>query len=112
MAGKDTKSLIREVVREVFAEYEKRQDSERQYEQIQTRLRDYYNGAKDEPLRNAIKAIRRDQYSAIITCIFGSGMTIRETAEYLGVDSSTVTRNKKRLCLHVQKIIFDQGAEH
>lgn len=69
-------------------------------------LKDFYkNGSTDASVNYALQSIRFDPYFRIILMYYQDGKTIQETAEALGVDVSTVTRNKKRLCLEVYKAL-------
>lgn len=61
----------------------------------------YKNGRKEANVAYAIDGLRFDPYYRIIDLYFNRRMTIEKIAEELGVDTSTVVRNKKRLCLLV-----------
>ncbi|MDE7422313.1 MAG: hypothetical protein K2N51_01230 [Lachnospiraceae bacterium] len=70
-----------------------------EYEDISKIMHQYYeNGEKDERLRRCIKNIHNDRYFDIIPLYFKEKKTIEYIAEKLKVDSSTIVRNKKRLC--------------
>lgn len=63
-------------------------------------LLNYYRSGKHEAsITYAIQGLRFDPYFRIIQLYFEEGKTIEQIAEVLGVDVSTVMRNKKRLCL-------------
>lgn len=67
-------------------------------------LKDFYkSGSTDSSVNYALQTIRFDPYFRIVLMYYQDGMTIQEIAEALDVDVSTVTRNKKRLCLEVYK---------
>mgnify|MGYP003465036329 CR=1 FL=1 len=52
-----------------------------------------------DKLKTALEVFRNDMYIDIINLYYRDGETIERIAEELDVDISTVTRNKKRLCL-------------
>lgn len=65
-------------------------------------LADYYTtGKKDARITYAIQGQRFDPYFLIIPMFYEEGKTIEFIAEKMGVDISTIVRNKKRLCLAI-----------
>lgn len=67
----------------------------------------YYNqGQKEANITYALQVFRFDPYFRIIPLYFGDGCTLEDIAERLGVDVSTVVRNKKRLCLAIYNEII------
>ena len=69
-------------------------------------LRGYYKGGeKDNSITYAIQAYRFDPYFAIIPLYFREKKTLEAIAEKLGVDVSTIVRNKRRLCLSIYEEI-------
>lgn len=65
-------------------------------------LASYYKGGKAEAsITYAIQGQRFDPYFRIIPMYYEDKKTIEQIAEALGVDVSTVVRNKKRLCLAI-----------
>lgn len=76
-----------------------------QYDSIQRVLRDFYQrGIADPSLSAALDAVSDDPYFPLLRLHFG-GETIEQVAEDLGVDVSTVSRNKKRLCLAIYDLL-------
>jgi hypothetical protein len=61
----------------------------------------YRNGKKDAGVTYALEALRFDPYFRIIPLYFEEHRTHEDIAGIFGVDVSTVSRNKKRLCLAV-----------
>ena len=57
----------------------------------------------DSDVDIALRAISRDEYRNILRLYYYNGMTIEQIAEVYDCDPCTITRNKKRLCLEVQK---------
>lgn len=57
----------------------------------------------DKGIETAMRAISRDEYRDVLRLYYYNGMTIEQIAEFYDCDPCTITRNKKRLCLEVQK---------
>lgn len=104
------KELVRQIVRETIEEM-KRQGlltsvSELAYSEATSLLSDYYkDGMADELVSAAINDLSGDKYKEIIPLYFGYGYTIERIAEIYDVDVSTITRNKRRLCLSIYNSI-------
>ncbi len=63
-------------------------------------IANYYKTGKAEAnITYAIQGQRFDPYFRIIPLYYEQHRTIENIAEEMGVDTSTVVRNKKRLCL-------------
>ena len=72
------------------------------YGEVSRALYDYYRSGEDNAdIKQALDAISLDEYARIIPLYYGDGMTIDTIAAELGVDVSTIVRNKKRLCLDI-----------
>ena len=95
---------IKKVVKETIKELEKHGYLKNgfEYEDISKIMHGYYDsGEKDEKIKGCIKSISDDKYFDIIPLYFKEKKTIEYIAEMLKVDTSTITRNKKRLCMCV-----------
>ena len=76
------------------------------YSDVEKLLRDYYkNDADNAPLEDALKKIRTDSYFDIIPLYYYSDNTIEHIASLYDVDTSTITRNKKRLCFKIHTLL-------
>lgn len=72
------------------------------YSDISEILRNYFReGREAKNITYAIQGQRFDPYFRIITMYYQEGQTIEQIAEALGVDVSTIMRNKKRICLQI-----------
>ncbi len=70
------------------------------YTEMSRALYDYYRSGEDNAdIKQALESIKADAYARIIPMYYGEGMTIDTVAAELGVDVSTIVRNKRRLCL-------------
>lgn len=76
------------------------------YTEITSILSAYYNTGESDPhVKQALKKIEGDTYSEIIPLYYRERYTIERLAEYFDVEVSTITRNKKRLCLAIYNSI-------
>lgn len=72
-----------------------------------SRLHDYYkNDMQDADITRALERLKEDRYIDIIPLYYYSHNTIEHIASLYDVDVSTITRNKKRLCKEISKIIY------
>lgn len=77
------------------------------HKEISGRLKNYYKGAPDPKLKDALEQLKDDDYFDIIPLYYFSGNTIEHIASGYDVDVSTITRNKKRLCFELYEIMED-----
>lgn len=111
MIDKDIQRIIELTVEKTIAEFKKSgllKDSENvAYSDASAILSSYYKtGKKESSITYAIQGIRFDPYARIIPMYYEQGKTLETIAEELGVDVSTVVRNKKRLCLTIYNEII------
>lgn len=72
------------------------------YAEMSDHLRRYYEaGGKERKTSAALKELMRDRHFVILPLYYQHGATIEEIADRLGVDTSTVVRNKRRLCIEL-----------
>lgn len=72
------------------------------YADISYMLIDYYqNGQKIPKIETALDAIKGDDYFEVIPMYYGDRLSISEVAKRMNKDTSTIVRNKKRLCLQI-----------
>lgn len=101
---------IRQIVRETIDELKRsgilRSYNEMAYAEVTSVLNAYYDdGECDTAVTEALRKIEGDTYYKIIPLYFSYGYTIERIAEVFGVEVSTITRNKKRLCLAIYNSI-------
>lgn len=75
------------------------------YAEISERLYRYYGGEDDKEISAALDDLRSDYYFRILPLYYGKSMTIEGIAERMSVETSTIVRNKKRLCLAIYSLI-------
>lgn len=104
-----TKEQIRAIVRETVQELVHvgvigKYDSSAAYTEVVSRLREFYaNGENDAEIKNALRSIDGDPYARLIPLYFAYKYTNEKLAEHYNVEVSTISRNKRRLCL----LIYD-----
>ena len=111
MPDEEIRKIIDLAVKTSIAEYKKSgllKDSDNvAYSDASAILTSYYQSDRtDAALTYAIQGQRFDPYFKIITMYFQEKRTIESIADELGVDISTVVRNKKRLCLAIYNEII------
>lgn len=113
----DVRSLlveaIRMTVRETVAELRKdgflRSKDDAMYQSSAKLIKAYYDAISagkepDAKMEQAIESIGKDEYSQIIPMYYQDRMTVEEIAGAYVCDISTITRNKKRLCIEIFSI--------
>lgn len=76
------------------------------YKDVEKLLREYYKNDEDNVrLEEVLKKIRTDSYFDIIPLYYYSDNTIEHIAQLYDVDTSTITRNKKRLCFKIYTLL-------
>ena len=76
------------------------------YKDVEKLLRDYYKHDKDNAqLERILQEIKTDSYFDIIPLFYYSGNTIEHIASLYDVDTSTIARNKKRLCFKIYTLM-------
>lgn len=104
------KAMIREIVRETVEELKRsgilKTINEFAYAEVTSILTSYYKDGQSDPvIRKALEDIETDTYYNIIPLYFDYNYTLEKIAEVLDVDVTTISRNKKRLCLAVYNAI-------
>lgn len=108
-------TAVRQIVQMTIKELQK-QDLMRDavhvaYREISERLQRFYAPLRspedDKELSAALEQLKGDRYRHILWMFYRDGYTIEEIAEQINVDVSTVTRNKKRLCLELYAKLHD-----
>lgn len=107
MDEKQVKAIIQMTIDDLLRRNLLERDDAQVYKQISERLSLFFSsiGVQDDDLQAALDHIRADKYRHIIWMFYRDGCTVDEIAERLGVDSRTVSRNKKRLCLEIYRYI-------
>lgn len=104
------RQFVLEIVRMTIAELQRagmlKETRDSAYAEANDLLKRYFDqGEKDEAVKAALDKLKGDKYFGILPMFYGYGYTIDEIADGMEVEASTVSRNKKRLCLEVYKYI-------
>ena len=100
MDKQEVKEIVEMTVKALKRENMLKRSGDVIYCDMSDRLTRFYrNGGNDPKIKTALEVFRNDMYIDIIYLYYRDGETIERIAEELDVDISTVTRNKKRLCL-------------
>lgn len=110
MNDEEIRDYINLTIRNTLGEIKKsglmRDSSNVLYAEATELLSNYYSAGKSEAsITYAIQSIRFDPYYRIIPLYFEKCYKLEAIAEELGVDISTIVRNKKRLCLEIYQRI-------
>ena len=106
MTDEEIKGYIDMTVKRTIAEYKKsgllKKSEAIAYTEACEIISNFYNSDEAEmSVFYAIQGQRFDPYFRIIPLYFEEKKTVEGIAEIIGVDVSTVVRNKKRLCLAI-----------
>ena len=101
-------SAIRGTIHELKKQGLINEDHKAGYAEVVTRLKVYYKNDKhDEALTDALLKLQSDPYINIIPLYYFSGYTLEHIANIYSCEISTITRNKKRLCMEIYKLITE-----
>ena len=109
MTGENKKEL--EAIMDTFIAKLKKNNllknpSESIYQDISQKLYGYYKyGEKDVKLKSALSNFQEDIYFNIIPFFYKNKYTIDNIAEIMSCDTSTIVRNKKRLCTAIYLLL-------
>lgn len=109
-------NTIRMTVRETVIELRKtgflQAPDKQTYKSVSEQLYLFYSGKNGlneqeaQRLHYAIVSLEDDPYIEILPLYYGKHLTVEDIAEIVHCDASTVTRNKKRLCLVIHNILL------
>ena len=100
MTVDEVKFIVKQTITELDRRGLLRDDQTIKYREASAILTEYYKAQEaDKKIWQALCLIGGDQYYSIIPLYFQRNYTIERIAEILNVEVSTVSRNKKRLCI-------------
>lgn len=102
LTDSEIKKIVRMTIRETYKTDRMKYAISEIYEEISQKLRRYYNGTEySSNISIALDALRNDLYYDIIPLYYQQGKTVDNISRIMNIDSSTVVRHKKRLCLEL-----------
>ena len=104
LTEKEVKIIVKATIDELRKNgYLKRSD-DIAYSEISARLFEYFRQPDSDPaLHRALGRAKGDRYYNVITMYYRDRYTIDWIAESFGCEISTITRNKRRLCLKIYR---------
>lgn len=117
MTDKKIEAIIEKSVQRAFKELKDKgalkSQTELIYKDMSKILRCYYrdvddSGSGDAAIKNAIDQLADDRFHTIIPEYYGMGFTLEELANKWHCDISTITRNKKRLCIEIYELMEEE----
>lgn len=101
--------IVQITIRELQRQEIMKEASDAAYKEISERLQIFFSPvhADDKELAAALDQLKGDKYRHILWMFYRDGYTVEEIAEKMDVDSRTISRNKKRLCIELYaKLMF------
>lgn len=104
MTYTEIKEIVRLTVKECERERLLKRADDVAYSEIQARLFEYYKRPEKYPeIDKAVHSLTKDLYFEIVPRYYRDRIQLDQLAEMLGVDISTVAKNKKRLALEIYR---------
>lgn len=106
--------VIRLSVRETISELRKmgflNRDERQAYKSVSRKLYDYFDAISagesgDPDIADALDSLIDDDYFPVLLYYYEDRMTVEQIAEAYDCEVSTITRNKKRLCLLIDTFL-------
>ena len=105
MTEDEVKQIVKLTVKELKKEGMVKELDDVMFEDMSKRLFYHFNEGYSEDVARVLNEIKTDFYYSIIPMYFGKRMTHEAIAEKLNVEVSTITRNKKRLCIEIYRLL-------
>lgn len=105
MTEEEIRRIVTMTVKAMKREGMLRNANDVMYGEMARRLHGHFNEEYSEKVAKALNEIKTDMYYSIIPLYYGKRMTHEDIAEAMNVEVSTITRNKKRLCIELYKLM-------
>lgn len=106
MTSEEIKTIVAATVEELRRKGLLRSSTDLAYSEAAAALFTYYEtGEHDRRVKAVLTKLSGDPYFKILPMFYGYRYTIESIAEAFDVEVSTVTRNKKRLCVAVHRLL-------
>ena len=99
MEAEEIRMIVKMTIEELKKSGRLKEIHDSAYREVSGALFSYYAGEKQPEIKKALAHIQNESYFEIIPMYYRNHMTIEKIAEYFGCEVSTITRNKKRLCV-------------
>lgn len=100
----EIRKIVKETIRELRRTGALLSVNEMAYRETNSILYAYFdNGETDNDIKAVLERHKNDEYFKIIPLFYDCRYTIEAIAQKCCVEPSTITRNKKRLCLAIYK---------
>jgi len=106
MTEDEIKKIVSLTVKAMKKEGMTKEFSEVMYEEMSKRLFYHFNEGYSEDIARVLNEVKTDVYYSIIPMYYGKRMTHEAIAERMNVEVSTITRNKKRLCIEIYRLLY------
>lgn len=111
MTTSQVESIIERTVKKAVSELKSagfiKKESELIYKESSKRISRYFRGEEDPELERVLGDLKHDFYFEIIPLFYYEERTIESIARHFNCDASTITRNKKRLCIEIYEMLGD-----
>lgn len=108
MTKEEIERIVKMTVKEMKREGMTKNFNEVMYHEACRKLHSHFNEEYSEEVARALEELKTDLYFQIIPMYFGKRMTHEQIAEKMSVEVSTITRNKKRLCIEMHRLCDGQ----
>lgn len=106
LTEKEIKAIVKQTVIELKRSGLLKRSDDVAYSEMSERLFEYFRKpGRDKELEAALDKVRGDYYFGIIQLYYQKKYTIDWIAEAYHCEVSTITRNKRRLCLRLSCIL-------
>lgn len=105
MTDEEIKKIVTMTVKAMKKEGMTKEINEVMFEEMSKRLFYHFNEGYSEDIAKVLNEIKTDYYYSIIPMYYGKRMTHEAIAEKMNVEVSTITRNKKRLCIEIYRLL-------
>lgn len=105
MTEEEIKKVVAMTVKAMKKEGMTKEINEVMFEEMSKRLYYHFNEGYSEDIAKVLNEIKTDYYYSIIPMYYGKRMTHEAIAEKMNVEVSTITRNKKRLCIEIYRLL-------
>ena len=111
MTKKEIESVVRLTVKSLKKEGMMKSLRDVIYRDTCRKLYSHFNEMYSEEVAKALNDVKTDLYFSIIPLYFSKRMTHEQIAEQMSVEVSTITRNKKRLCIEIGSLMDQEEKE-